>query len=40
MEDAVISSIVRDKEATLTIVNGDPNAFHTILNNLPDGTNR
>ena len=39
-EDAVISTIVRDKEATLTVVKGDPNAFHTTLNNLPDGTSR
>jgi hypothetical protein len=38
MDDAVISTIVRDKDATLTFVEGDPNAFRTILKNLPDGT--
>ncbi len=32
MEDALISTIVRDKEAKLVFVFGDPNEFHTILN--------
>ncbi len=39
-EDAVISANVRDKKARLTSVEGNPDASHTNLDDLPDGTSR
>ena len=40
LEDTVISTIVRDKDAPVTLVEGDPNAGHTMLNDISDGTIR